>query len=176
MSLLLLDRREPSRVVIEPQRVPEPREVVDVYVLAGHVRQELRAVGRESHVRRSHSRDPSLAHGIEVCAWSRDVPGAEIGEVAGHRSLLDLPHRLRQSHDPSIVETDVGIESPDGHLLGADGVNGDALALGAGRTGVAAGLQVEEDVSTRTVATAVVRLPDVQLSVCGGADNQSVEK
>ena len=162
--LLLLDGREPAGMILEPQRLPVAGDVVDVDVLAGHVGQELRPIGGEGHIRRGDGRNPALAHRVEVCAGIGDVPGAEIGQVAGHRPLLDLPDRLCQSHDAAIVETDVGIEGSHGHLLGADRVNGDALALGAGGAGVAARLQVEDDVATRSVSAAAVRLPDVQLS------------
>ena len=160
----LPDRGEPTRTLLEPQRFPVPGQVVDVDVLAGHVGQELRAVGREGDEGGGDRGHTALAHGVKVGARIGDVSRAEVGEEAGHGSLLDLPDRAGEPHDPPVVETDVGVEGADGHLLRADGVGGEALALGAGGVGVAAWLQVQQHVAAGAVPAAAVGLSGVQLS------------
>ena len=146
--MALSNVRESRYLILEPQRLSVASQVVDVHVLAGHVCQELRPVWAERHVRRCDGGHAALAHGVEIGARIRDVPRAEIGQVPGHRFLLDLSDRGRETHDPPIVEADVRVECPHGHLLRADGIDGETLALGAGGVGVAAGLQVQEDVAT----------------------------
>ena len=164
ISVHLLDSVENARVVLESERLPILHDVVDVDIFARHVRQKFRAVGTERHVGGGYRRHASLTHRIKIRVGVRNVPRGEVRQASRYGPLSDLSHRLCESHDSGVIEPDIGVECPDGNLLGSHGVNSDALALRVGGAGVTARLQVDEHVATRFVSITTVRLPDVQLS------------
>ena len=125
-------------------------------MLPGQVDQQLTAVGVKCDIRRGQGVEapPPALPRLHV----GDVARRKVGNAAGVGRVAGVARALFGSEDPGVVQPDVGVEGADGYLLGADGVNGQALAL---RVRAAGGLEVDEDVPTASVGLTGVLLSDV---------------